>query len=34
MINGYFQKPIELMQLLAEVNKQINIIENVAKISS
>ena len=34
MINGYLQKPIELMQLLAEVNKQINIIENVAKISS
>jgi CheY-like chemotaxis protein len=34
IVNGYLQKPIELVQLLAEVNKQINIIENVAKISS
>ena len=34
IINGYLQKPIELLQLLAEVNKEINIFENVAKISS
>jgi len=28
-INGFLQKPIELEQLLLEVNKQINFIENV-----
>jgi len=33
IINGYLQKPIEMKQLLVEVNKQINIIENVAKMS-
>ena len=32
IINGYLQKPIEMKQLLVEVNKQINIIENVIKI--
>jgi len=32
IINGFLQKPIQLKQLLVEVNKQINIIENVIKI--
>ncbi len=32
IINGYLQKPIELMQLLVEVIKQVNIIENLNKI--
>jgi len=32
IINSFLQKPIQQKQLLVEVNKQINIIENVIKI--